>query len=312
MADARLIDFPAVGIYRFYLRLRDAVRLPAYPGSTWRGLLGHGLRRSTCVTRQRSCDGCLLLTSCTYSRLFETPAPNQDEPGYQRRPHPYVLVTAPDRVRDHAPDETLEFGINLIGAANDALPYIVHALTLAGQRGLTRSNSRFDVAAVAQRTDSGDWRTVYEPGGQLQDAPLSMPTLPECPDFVRVQLVTPLRLKQHGRLVGPREFSTALFASRLAQRLGELHHYHGSGDARPTDGGFDAPGIDLRDLTLRWRDWTRYSSRQRSEMQMGGLLGEFTLGGLALADLWPYLWVGQYTHLGKGTSLGLGQYRLDR
>jgi CRISPR/Cas system endoribonuclease Cas6 (RAMP superfamily) len=45
-------------------------------------------------------------------------------------------------------------------------------------------------------------------------------------------------------------------------------------------------------------------------MQLGGLLGRLTLSGDRLSDLWPLLWLGQHTHLGKGTSFGLGRYRL--
>jgi CRISPR/Cas system endoribonuclease Cas6 (RAMP superfamily) len=43
---------------------------------------------------------------------------------------------------------------------------------------------------------------------------------------------------------------------------------------------------------------------------MGGLLGRFSLAGEGLEPFWPYLWLGQWTHAGKGTSMGLGQYRI--
>ena len=50
------------------------MRLPAYTGSAWRGLLGRCLRQTVCVTRQPRCDGCLLLRTCVYSTFFESPA----------------------------------------------------------------------------------------------------------------------------------------------------------------------------------------------------------------------------------------------
>jgi len=44
-------------------------------------------------------------------------------------------------------------------------------------------------------------------------------------------------------------------------------------------------------------------------LQLGGLIGEVSLAGPALAVLWPALWFGQWTHVGQGTAFGLGGYR---
>jgi len=69
-------------------------------------------------------------------------------------------------------------------------------------------------------------------------------------------------------------------------------------------------GID-KDPGLHWHDWTRYSGRQKESMKMGGLLGDLRLHGLGLSTFWPALWHGQWVHLGKGTSFGLGVYRVE-
>ena len=53
------------------------------------------------------------------------------------------------------------------------------------------------------------------------------------------------------------------------------------------------------------------SSRQNTLMELGGLLGTFELSGSELATLWPALWWGQWVHTGKGTTFGLGAYRLE-
>jgi len=42
---------------------------------------------------------------------------------------------------------------------------------------------------------------------------------------------------------------------------------------------------------------------------MGGLIGEIELDGADLEPFWPYLWLGQWTHAGKGAVMGLGRYR---
>ena len=52
-------------------------------------------------------------------------------------------------------------------------------------------------------------------------------------------------------------------------------------------------------------------TRQKTEMQMGGLLGSFQVDSVQLGELWPYLWLGQWTHAGKAATMGLGRYRIE-
>ena len=44
---------------------------------------------------------------------------------------------------------------------------------------------------------------------------------------------------------------------------------------------------------------------------MGGLVGSVELGMEGLDDFWSYLWLGQWTHVGKGTSMGMGAYTIE-
>ncbi|RMH50960.1 MAG: hypothetical protein D6682_05755, partial [Zetaproteobacteria bacterium] len=58
------------------LRLRFSTpdgRLPRQLlGSAWRGALGHALKRTVCIFKHGACDGCPLLSSCTYPLFYET------------------------------------------------------------------------------------------------------------------------------------------------------------------------------------------------------------------------------------------------
>ncbi len=61
---------------------------------------------------------------------------------------------------------------------------------------------------------------------------------------------------------------------------------------------------------LKWHDWERFSERQGTKLKMGGFLGEITFEG-DLAEFIPFLVLGEYLHIGKGTVLGLGKYELE-
>lgn len=313
--DGNQIQVPLPRRYRFHFVLEDPVRLPSYTGSTWRGLMGHGLRRVACVTGQKQCGGCRLLDSCIYSTLFESQSSQADAGRHRVRPHPYVLEPELSPSRQMEQGERLQLGITLVGKAERALPYLVEGFRQGGRRGLGRQNSRFRLDGLYQesRLGSEDWRPILDASLEhLLPLEVPCPTPPRQPAKLRVELLTPLRMKRHGRLVTPRTFEAADFLRQLWRRVHEMSHFHAGSE---TDLTLALPDekpnhIKVSQKRLQWLDWTRYSSRQGCRMQMGGLSGSWTIDADAIEPWWPLLWYGQWLHLGKATSMGLGHYRL--
>ncbi len=302
--DARCKTLPKAWRYRFQFATEQPTRLPWYPGSAWRGLLGHGLRRVTCVTRQTDCDGCPVTSSCIYHRVFETREPDGAHGASVARPRPFVLDVPPS---PREPVQTLELGITLLEPARDAFPFILHGLTRAGRLGIGRDRMPFTLERVLRETTPGSrqWRDIDDSGGE--DTPIPMPPAPR---ELTIVLETPLRMKQRGRLVGASEFESAHFLRQLWRRVNELHgpHCNGVVVSLPM---LKADRVDTLGKQLRWRELERYSSRQRTAMKMGGLIGRWTPRHERLAEWWPLIWHGQWLHLGKSTSMGLGRYRVE-
>jgi len=311
---------PRIGVYRFEFAAEEPLVLPPFPGSAWRGLVGHGLRRTVCVTRQPGCDGCLLVGSCVYSTIFESPPPDASAgERYNAVPHPFALAveSAEDPV-SLAEGDRLGFGITLFGAANSALPYFAHAMNQVGDRGIGRGHGRFAFRRLLQHGGlSGGWQQIYSADGPLRRLP-ELETAPllheDPPPAVTVRLLTPLRLKRRGRLVGPGEFQIDDMLRQLFWRVSDLTRFYGSSHTPPRWDDLETAVVDLamEPSGLRWRDWSRYSSRQDTLMQMGGLVGDLLLSGEGLRVLWPLLRLGEWVQVGKATSMGLGRYRLDR
>jgi hypothetical protein len=308
--------FPSIARFRFHLNALDPIRLPAYAGSAWRGLLGHGLRSTACVTRQPTCSGCLLIQHCVYSTLFETPAPaDAAARGYTALPHPFVLAIDPTAQRDVSPGSTFSLTIHLIGPAIAQAPYLIHAMGVAGQRGLGRSGGRFALMSVERegRLGADDWSMVYAADtGVYQTIETDSANPPAASNEARLRLVTPLRIKRDGHFVGARDLTALDLVYTLYRRLRSLAASYGGDPASfdPRTIPRDPDALQLRVDWLRWHEWTRYSSRQDTLMQFGGLIGEIQLAGPALADVWPALWFGQWAHVGKGTAFGLGGYQV--
>lgn len=313
-ADTQALPL-AIGDYRARLRAVDALRLPAYAGSAWRGIFGRALRRAVCVTGSRSCEGCMLRGNCAYAYLFETPPPADAKMlrRYPAAPHPFLVAPDDKAAGEIGEGQLFHLPFRLFGQGNAHLPYVVHALQRAGGYGIGRGDGRFALEGVEQMGPGG-WQAIMPADdGGLAPAPAGPALVPPPPnDEVRLVMETPLRAKRAGALVGPQEFAFHDLFRTLLRRLSALCHFHGDQCLEVDFRGLveQARGVVERTGALRWHEWTRYSSRQRTTMQMGGLLGEVTYAGPDLAPFWPLLWAGQWTHAGKAASMGLGRYRL--
>ena len=96
------------------------------------------------------------------------------------------------------------------------------------------------------------------------------------------------------------------------RRLGHLSYFHCGGD--PSAVAFKewiglASNVSTVEQNLTWFDWERHSTRQKTTMRLGGLIGRITYAG-NLAPFRPLLEAGEIAHAGKGTSFGLGRYRI--
>ena len=310
-----IINLPlTVSRYRLHFIAQESLRLPAYAGSAWRGAFGRALRRLVCVTHEAHCPDCLLYRSCAYSYLFETP-PDPAVPllrKYPAAPHPLLLRPPADTGRSLAEGEETLLELTLFGQGHRYLPYVIHALDQAAARGLGGQRGRLTLAAIEQQIKT-DWMPIYRPGAALTPRPGQIPEPPPCPERLILRIETPLRLTADNDHITPDAFRfTSLFGS-LLRRISLLIAFHS--DA-PLSADFAtlaraADAISLSAVRLRWRDWSRYSSRQRKSVPMGGLVGEIELNGGGLPPFWPWLWLGQWTHAGKGTVMGLGGYRLE-
>lgn len=313
-----VIPIPSLSLthVRFELEALDPIRAPPYSGSAWRGLLGGCLRHAVCVTRQPTCDGCLLRTQCVYSTFFESPAATPEiSRRYRALPHPFVLQPTLGGPQAIKPGEPLGLGMMLIGPAGQFIPHLVHAMQRAGSLGLGREGGRFRLRGLHQETQIGSdhWQVLFDGrDGVLHPVQTAPQAIGACRDPLRLQLLTPMRLKRRGRFVDASQLDARDLLSTLAARVAVLAELYAQ-EGAPLDLDAVHAAIDQVQLTsegLRWVDWTRWSSRQQTHMQLGGLLGTLILSGSVLPALWPLIALGQWLHVGKATSFGLGRYRI--
>lgn len=296
--------------YRWRYCVEQSVRLPPYLSSKWRGAFGRALKATVCLMPPHTpCLTCPLRQTCLYPLFFEDNLV-PELARYTAPPRPFIVECGapPDRA---AVGETLELDMVLIGAVNDYLMALIPAARRAGQYGLDVGRERvlLRLLEVLRQDGIDQWTPLAPSDGALprQVAPIPIPAPPQ---RVRIEWVTPLRLKHRGRLVTPETFSLAYFIERLLARSRLLEQFYGEGEADTTlTVVHDLPGERRREL--RWREISHWSARQRALMKLGGVVGFMEINnGERLTLVWPALWLGQWLHVGNNTSFGLGEYRL--
>jgi CRISPR/Cas system endoribonuclease Cas6 (RAMP superfamily) len=288
--------------YRFTARLADDLLLPPYAGFLLRGVFGAALRQTVCMTGLQQCSECPLQRTCAYPALFEVPPqPTQFAQQFSQLPNPYIIEPpAPTTAPQVLPaGEPLVWHMVLIGEATlERLALIVRAWERALRQGLGSRRVPGELLVV-ERLD--------------EDEAEPEPATTE----VTLHFHTPLRLQHQGQPLGPDRLDARTLLSQLLRRTNLVLDLHLG--VRPAP--FDASALlaavaptlvdDRRDL--HWRDAPRYSGRQKQEMNLGGVMGAWTLRAeaAALAPFLPWLRLGQWLHLGKNATMGLGGYRLQ-
>ncbi len=300
--------------YRLEFEVKTPLHLPAYAGSALRGAWGGALRAASCMTRQPLCDGCALLSTCPYAAIFETRPPQDGTPSLQafsQVPKPYVIEPPQMGERDYMPGERLVFHIVLAGRALDHLPLILWAHVKAFRRGVGRGDGTAELVRVVHEGEAEETVILDGPEGSILDDTHAVPPAPTLGETVTLRFHTPLRLQTNGRRATVAEHTSRKLLMALVRRIALICEFHGAGrlDLDFSDLARRAEEIESRQ-SLRWQDWTRYSSRQKQKMDLGGVVGEWTLTG-DLAPFAPFLHLGQWLHVGKEATFGLGGYRLE-
>lgn len=299
--------------YRLDFTVEAPLHLHYYAGSQLRGAFGHALRKTACMTRLKACKECPLYRTCPYPLIFETPAPESHAlQKFTQVPNPYVIEPPPLGARDYAAGETLSFHMVLIGRGQQHLPLIVYAWQRALHRHAGLGGGSAHLREVHYLPPNGAPQSLYSPDGSLQMPELQ--PIPAAPvrDSARLRFTAPLRLQHNGKPLGHAMTARDLLMA-LARRHGLLTEFHQPG-ANPADFprlSQQAQAVTIEDADLLWRDWRRYSNRQEQSMILGGVVGSITLRG----NLEPFaalLAAGQWFHVGKNATFGLGGYHLEQ
>lgn len=297
--------------FQFNFQVETPLHLNFYSGSMLRGAFGHALRHLSCMTKMPDCKSCMLYRSCPYPLVFEHPPQESKFQKFGNIPNPYIIEPPPLGSKVYQVGEVLSFSMVLMGQAMAQLPLLIFAWQRALQQGLGKERSRARLLNVIVEPDQPQAQIIYDTAQdkEVQAYSTTVQSLLAKTEKLTLQFVTPLRIQKQDKIL-TYEITARDFLSALVRRYFLLLEFYGE-DYQATDFAalIEQAQQVACDVDFHWCDWQRYSNRQQQAMKLGGVLGNVTLRG----DLSPFLLMlqaGQWLHIGKETTFGMGQYQV--
>ena len=309
--------------YRFTYTVQEPLRMPQHKGNAFRSRFGYILHYIACIGSEQQCKKqCQFPERCVYSQCFETPVPD-DSPmlrGQPYAPHPFILEPPRTGQLTYAPGDTLTCNLTLIGEAINLLPWMVFTFDQIGKRriGLQGKRGQCQLDKVESLSAHGQdhTQTIFTAETEmLTDEGLIlrlddvMQAAPHTTDAIELAFLTPTSIKVNGKWTSQLTFEHLI--RNLLRRIRFLSYFH-CGEDLDVDAPaiIKAAGAVTHHLHLDWLRRDRYSYRAEKSVPMGGFIGKACFKG-ALEPFLPFIYLGEYLHIGHHTAFGFGQYRIN-
>lgn len=281
--------------YRIYYQTITPITLPDYAGSALRGAFGHALKNIACFTAARHQGVCMCAASqCIYRQLFDPEKKKLVNQREQDIAPPLMVEPRPHPAQLEAGQQSY-FDLVLIGHFAHSQLAIIQ---LAWQRAL------HDGIGLKQENGQRGRATLIHMEIVSQPEPA-----PRNPGNLQLDLLSPLRLAERGKLIQPDTLDASVLFKALIRRIGVLAELYG----QPLTLDYLELNRHIAQLKMEkqlgWMDWFRYSNRQKQDMPLGGLVGSVKLHAVS-DELWQLIYIGQWLHVGKNSVFGLGNYQV--
>lgn len=253
-----------------------------FMGSTLRGAFGVSLKKVSCINPNYECLGCFAQKNCLYYNFFEV----------KNKFHSYRFSKA-------LADENFDFTLYLFEDSCEKLPFILSALKeMITIQGLGVERKLFQIESI---TCNG----VQVLNGHSFDLGAVIPKEFEINDYsncATLFLKTPLRIKSENKLLRSKPSLEQILAS-IFNRISEIK-------GLPLEKLPFKPEYQELQSNINFHDLTRYSNRQQTKMQIGGILGHICYTNLDTKS-YQLLKLGEILGVGKQTVFGLGEIKID-
>lgn len=262
---------------------KDLKNTPHYfVGSTLRGAFGYALKKVVCINPNFQCNDCFAVDNCLFYDFYER----------KNSVHSYRFSKA-------LGSNNYDFSLFIFESAVDKLPYVLSAVhKMLQEIGLGAQRQNLKIKHILCNEIK-----VYEEGKfNLKNAKINTIDADNPTSKVKLKLVTPLRIK-HKNKIERNSIDLKQILQSTQNRLSELKNEE---KIRLTF----SSRYKLVKSDLRFVDLSRYSNRQKTKMQFGGLTGEMIFDEVD-EQTYQLLKIAELIGVGKQTVFGLGEIKIN-
>ncbi|RWX45852.1 hypothetical protein H206_00749 [Candidatus Electrothrix aarhusensis] len=182
----------------------------------------------------------------------------------------------------------------------------------SGQLGFGSERAKAQLVQVSQISQlvPGGQRLIWDKQGDVQDSIMEQAPMPPAPTALRLQFLTPYLPSDKAFRPEKLEISRLLMA--VIRRVSLLQYFY---MGCPLEADFQAvrecaAQSEIIRIALRSHKTTCWSARQGRAVEFRGFLGTVDFAPKDPELFWPFLYLGQWLHIGKQASKGFGRYQL--
>ena len=252
-------------------------------GSQIRGAFGYALKKVTCINPTSLCEGCFATTNCLYHQFYE------EKNSY----HKY-------RLDFELGKNYYDFSFYLFEEVCEKLPYIISALhMMLTQNGLGKEKVKYEnfEMFINDKSCMQKWKIV------IPKEFIKRFEIKNRDKNIKLKFITPLRIKKDNRFLRSDEIELKSLINSIYQRqmkiLGREYKKF----------PYEIKG-EIISKSLQFKELTRLSNRQKTTMNMGGIIGEIEFKNLN-KECFEVLKLGELLGVGKQTVFGLGKIKVE-
>lgn len=301
--------------YRFTFKAEESIPFPAYSGTLWHAVIGKALHGISCIVPQGDCQHCLLTAQCDYPILFKGVKFNGSTKmqHYPSIPVPHIIRVQHPHAHTVNAQQSFSIEVILIGQRNDKLGRLIHAMQTVAANGFRNARKKAQLLHVVQLNASGldQMLALDQP-----NTPQSVASLPVIPPLstqqLRLTLLNPFR--PTGKAIRSTTFLLDKLIMGLIRRISLLQYFYTGVSLDEDFLALKAHAEQLPVLaqTMQWHYHETLAKRRNQHRQGYAWSGsiDIDLSHHEHQALWPYLYIGQWLHVGKNASMGFGRYEL--
>ena len=294
------------------MKIQEEYTVPYFQGSAIRGVLGRNLRKISCIMNDNiECIDCKYNNSCSYTNAFYGINNDKDTilSNVDKIPNPYVIYSPLQKKQVLGRDDCYSFYISIFGRG---LSYITQYLfSIIEFNKMQLFKNKENSAVLESIKDAEKDIIIYENGKLLTDkiqySTFDISKININANSMKVTFNTPIRIKKSGKFIQNIDFED--FVKNILRRIALMEEYY-SEDALK-DEHIEllkkAKEIKTKSINMRWKKLNRFSTNQEKIISLGGSIGDIIFEG-DLKEFIPFIEYGKLLHIGKGCTMGLGNY----